>query len=519
MKQLISSIRERFPKLLVTSLVLLNCTAFQSIAQDSNQSDAGNMETEGTPEVRQSDAGNTDVNPDNETPDSEDPEKQIDPKTIDINPTKDYADKFGPFYGDIATTNDIAAELAELGAATGTNPGLIYIVKQNSGLRLVLVTSNQDSGEASPQASALVASTDSIPATPIVADDPSNLDDFSESVVSTFVPNVSSKKIDKTVKGLIRRVSDPSNLDSKSYLKYSQQLYDWMIRPLNDTVEARGVDTLIFVMDRGLRTFPVSVLHDGENFLVEKYNLSLIPSFSLTDTRYKSVDGTQMLGLGISESVQGLSPLPSVSLEVPTLTQNIWQGEFFLNEGATLSKLQNLTSKKEFDIIHLATHAEFKPGDFSNSFIQLWDQRVSLRDLREVAKQANWSKNPTIELIVLSACQTAIGNLDAELGFSGLALQTGAKSALGSLWYVSDEGTLALMSEFYTALSSAPIKSAALRDAQLSMLNGETLIEDNKLKLSSGLEVDLPSQIQGITRDKLNHPYYWSSFTLVGNWN
>ena len=122
-----------------------------------------------------------------------------------------------------------------------------------------------------------------------------------------------------------------------------------------------------------------------------------------------------------------------------------------------------------------------------------------------------------MELLVLSACRTAVGSTEAELGFAGLAVASGAKTALGSLWYVSDDGTLGLMTEFYRQLREQPTRSEALRQAQISLLNGEVRVEDSQL-ITPELTVSLPPELAAQIPDRdFSHPYFWSAFSLVGN--
>ena len=123
---------------------------------------------------------------------------------------------------------------------------------------------------------------------------------------------------------------------------------------------------------------------------------------------------------------------------------------------------------------------------------------------------------PKVDLLVLSSCQTAVGNEEAEFGFAGLAMQAGVKSALASLWNVDDTGTIVLMSEFYQKLKSTPIKAQALRQAQIAMLNQDVSIEDQKIR-GSELAIPLPSRISKGSASNLQHPYYWSGFTMIGN--
>jgi CHAT domain-containing protein len=136
---------------------------------------------------------------------------------------------------------------------------------------------------------------------------------------------------------------------------------------------------------------------------------------------------------------------------------------------------------------------------------------LGLNDIRQLGLH-----DPAVDLLVLSACQTAVGNEEAELGFAGLAVQAGVKTAIASLWYVSDEGTFGLMTEFYNQLSIAPIKAEAMRQAQLAMINGNVEIEGGQLRGSRG-SYPLPESLQNVENQKLTHPYYCSAFTLIGS--
>lgn len=470
--------------------------------------------------TNQSDA-NTDATPGFEDPPADTPFINGVPNeiaTIETSFAGVYASKFGPFYGEAASADVISQELKKLAKATGTNPALLYVLKTGDGLQLVLVTAEPNDPEVGRIEQAIqVASSQPLqlgqaaPAT----DDRNN-----PNVTFVKVPEATLGKVSKVAKEFRLQISDPVDFKSKSYLDSAQQLHQWLVQPLATELEQKKIDTIIFSMDTGLRSLPLAALHDGQQFLVEQYNLALIPSFSLTDTRYAPIQGKQVLGMGITQEVEGQSPLPSVAVEIPALTNTIWQGSAYLDPDVTLANLQKFTQRQQFDIIHLATHAEFNPGKIDQSFIQLWDGKLTLKDLREVATQSKWNDTPTVELLVLSACQTALGNTDAELGFTGLAIQSGVKSALGSLWYVSDEGTLGLMTGFYQNLKTAPIKSAALRQAQVAMLSGQVRVTDEaQLVLADGTQIALPDIFAERGTVDFTHPYYWSAFTMVGNWN
>ena len=294
-----------------------------------------------------------------------------------------------------------------------------------------------------------------------------------------------------------------------TYKRSAEKLYQWMIKPLEKDLKKLGVDTLLLSVDPGLRSLPFAALFDGKQFLIEKYSLSLIPSFSLMDTRYASLKDASVLAMGASEFTDK-SALPAVPIELQTIVSE-WRGRSFLNSGFTLNNLRSQRLAQPFRVIHLATHSEFMPGLLSNSYIQFWNEKLTLNQMETLG----WN-NPEVDLLVLSSCRTALGDREAELGFAGLAVQSGAKSALASLWNVDDSGTLGLMSEFYKQLRSGNIKAEALRKTQIAMLSGKVRIENGKL-VGGGGEFSLPTNLNRGGNNLFSHPYYWSGFTLVGN--
>ncbi|QZZ20497.1 CHAT domain-containing protein [Leptothermofonsia sichuanensis E412] len=295
------------------------------------------------------------------------------------------------------------------------------------------------------------------------------------------------------------------------YLNPAQQMYQWLVKPLEPYLQAEKINNLVFLADVGLRSLPYAALHNGQSFLVTQYSIGLMPSLSLTDTRYNNINHAQVLAMAASKFADPTqADLPAATVEAEAITQKLWQGQSFLNETFTLENLKRQRQRQPFGIIHLATHAAFNSGESKDSYIQLWDTRLSLDQVR----QLGWNDPPT-ELVVLSACETALGDEKAELGFAGFAVQAGVKSVLGSLWSVSDGGTLALITEFYQQLRTVPIKAEALKQAQLAMLQKQVYIDNNQLHWSNGT-VPLPREMQGENPD-LSHPYYWSGFTIIGS--
>ena len=324
------------------------------------------------------------------------------------------------------------------------------------------------------------------------------------------------KSIPVSRKELLRRAREfrafVSNPRNNIYKKTAKELYGWLIEPLEKDLQARGINTLIFSLDAGLRAIPIAALFDGETFLVEKYNLSLIPSVSLTDASYKGLENAQLLAMGASEFSEK-DPLPAVPVELSTIT-SIWgkNETFFLNKDFTLSNLK--AQRHQHQIVHLATHADFRSEE--DSYIQLADSKLKIEQLREL----KWYESPTVELLVLSACRTGIGDEEMEMGFAGLSVQAGVKSALASLWFVSDEGTLALMTQFYQQLRKRPIKATALQQAQIAMLRGEVRFESGRLSaMRSPNKVRLPPELANLSDRNidLSHPFYWAGFTLIGS--
>ncbi|WP_199249415.1 CHAT domain-containing protein [[Phormidium] sp. ETS-05] len=296
---------------------------------------------------------------------------------------------------------------------------------------------------------------------------------------------------------LVRALASPP----PGYMRAARQLYDWLIAPIEDELKAARVDTLMFSLDAGMRALPLAALHDGQQFLVEKYRLSLIPSVALTDAAYVPLQEAKVLAMGAAEFADAaVSPLPSVPGELETIAR-YWQGNTFLNRAFTVGNVRARQRREGYQVLHLATHVQFFPDNFRKSYIQFYDKRLSWNGLQELV----WRDKP-LELLVLSACETAFADptqdiSGPELGMAGLAAQTGAKSVLASLWLVDDAATSLLMREFYWQLSiqKQTVKAEALRRAQLALLR-------DRLRFRRGVE-----------DADFSHPYYWAAFTLVGS--
>ncbi|MEQ9355494.1 CHAT domain-containing protein [Coleofasciculus chthonoplastes] len=391
----------------------------------------------------------------------------------------------------ILTLADARETLHRIEQATGAKPALIYAV-------FVPTTIASQDSKSSAQES------------------PSRNSDQLEIILVTAkgqlirhpIPGATREKVMDTADKLRRTVTDTHI--PRPYQRYAQQFYQWLIAPLETELKTQEINNLAFIMDQGLRSLPLAVLHDGEQFMIERYSIGVMPSLSLTDTRYRDVRNLQVLAMGASKFTDQ-NPLPAVPTELSAIATQLWQGKLFLNETFTAANLKRARASQPFGIIHLATHGEFKSGKPSSSYIQFWDRKLRLSDIRQLGLH-----DPSAELMVLSACRTALGDEEAELGFTGLAVQAGVKSALGSLWYVSDEGTLGLMTGFYEQLQQSPLKAEALRQAQLAMIRGQVRLEEGYL-ITPNHRIALPPELANLPNKELTHPYYWSAFTLVGS--
>jgi len=341
-----------------------------------------------------------------------------------------------------------------------------------------------------------------------------------EALVSRYItPPLPEGRIAQLVAQLAQQIHNDGTLNKL----IGQRLYDLLIKPMEADLEAAGADTLVIALDTNLLGLPIAALNDGEQFLVDKYAVAVVPSFGLSDIGFTDIRQQSILAMG-SQTFTDQAPLPGVPVEIKNLLQT-FAGRSLLNESFTVDNFiqafQEMSQQGDRpSIIHLATHGEFMPQDYRKSYIRFGDQPVALVDFRSIATELGWDLPETApELLVLSACRTAVGDPIAELGFGGLAVASGAKSALASLWYVSDVGTLALMREFYTALKVNGLKSIALQQAQQRLRRGETRLESGKLRLSDGTVVNLPPDLAKLPAQDFREPYYWAAFTLIGNWN
>lgn len=276
----------------------------------------------------------------------------------------------------------------------------------------------------------------------------------------------------------------------RDYFALSQQLYDWLIRPVAADLKSSGVETLVFVSDRAFQTIPMATLYDGQHFLIEDYGVALTPGLKLLPPNPIARENLKILAAGLSEGRQGFSPLSYVATEIEAVKTAISQGEVLLNQTFTREALVEELQTSTFPIVHIATHGQFS-STLEDTFLLSWDNRINVTELDQAIQTGSLNQTTAIELLVLSACETATGDKRAALGLAGTAVKAGARSTIATLWSINDAASAELMGHFYHALTDPGItKAEALRQAQLKLLQSP----------------------------QYRHPIYWAPYILLGNW-
>ncbi len=313
-----------------------------------------------------------------------------------------------------------------------------------------------------------------------------------------------------------------------NYRPASRKLYGWLLKAYDDKLKSKGLTTVLYVPDGPLRQVPFSALLNGKKFAVEDYTVVTLPGLILKKKGQENIKNSRVLiaalskpdGASIDELMQspvegvlgerGIVEMPETTvaesqppkltrallverLSLPSINEEVSQlqsnrlNTTLLNQAFTYDGIKQSFGSGDYSIVHIASHGYFGKNA-ADSFVMTYDRNLKLGDFQSMLSNDKIKKSP-IDLLTLSACQTAAGDDRALLGFSGMAIKTNALSAIGSLWSVNDEATASLMKAFYADLSTHP-KAQALRQAQL------TLLADKELK----------------------HPHYWSPFILVGQW-
>lgn len=278
---------------------------------------------------------------------------------------------------------------------------------------------------------------------------------------------------------------------TRQYLPHAQKLYDWLIRPIAPSLEGGGVEAFVVVPSGSLRTIPFSALHDRESdrFLIERFPVAVVPGLTLTEPRPIDRAKVETLAAGITKGIFGFSALDNVDEELDRVAA-LFPGTRLEDATFTTAAFQQTLATQPIGIVHIASHGEFR-AEASRSFLLSWSGEVPMDEVGEIVGQTRFRTDQPLELLTLSACQTAAGDDRAALGLAGVALQAGARSALATLWSVNDQATAVLIAEFYTQLRKPDVSRAvALQRAQ------QKLLADPRFR----------------------HPAYWSAFLIISSW-
>ena len=275
-------------------------------------------------------------------------------------------------------------------------------------------------------------------------------------------------------------------------IQKAQIFYQWIFKPIEPTIGSRkDIETLVFVLDGDLRNIPMTLLHDGQNYLFQKYPTAVAPQLEIfapkpLEKRLKLFIG----GVGQPQTIEG-KPFDQIRYfeeELNQIKKQVSAREILVNDNFTLANIQQRLELDSFSAIHIKTHGVFS-SDPDGTFIVAYNQLVKGKDLANIIQSSHQSESHPIELLVLSACETAQGDNRAILGLAGIAVRAGARSTISTLWEARDAANTELMAKFYQELSKPNMTRA------------------KALQLS-----------QKYLFEQYPSPNVWAPYVLVGNW-
>jgi CHAT domain-containing protein len=283
-----------------------------------------------------------------------------------------------------------------------------------------------------------------------------------------------------------------TNLEKRStdeYIEQADLLYADLIKPVEELLQEHHVDTLVFVPDGALRTIPMAALRDGDKFLIQKYAIAVTPGLTLMQAKPLHEGHVDLIMNALSQGVQGFPALNHVSDEAKNIV-SMYGGKELMNSDFNNENFRKEFAQTDYSIVHIASHGHFD-SDSRKTFVLTFDNKLGLDDIETLLRPSQIRDKP-VELLTLSACETAAGDDRAALGLAGVAIKAGARSAFASLWCVNDEASSVLVSDFYAGLKSTPsiTKAQALQHAQCKL----------------------------IADPRYSHPCFWSPYLLIGNW-
>ena len=299
---------------------------------------------------------------------------------------------------------------------------------------------------------------------------------------------ISASELEDTYRQMRRKLG--FSFRERDLLPIAKNLYNLMIQPIQSELKQNKITTLVFSLDGILRKIPMAFLHDGNQYLIEQYKIATtIPGLNTQNLHSLDTQSLNILVAALSNASQDFSPLPAVENEVKQITQLFPSSTVLFNDEFTSSNLQQAMRQVDASIVHLATHGQFS-SNRDETFILTAKDKIKINDFERLLKDRTKDGVTPIELLIMSACQTAAGDNRAILGLAGVAVRSGARSTLATLWPVSDESTALFMATFYQKIAQSNISKAdAIRLAQLELLE------------------------RGYRQ-----PFFWAPFILVGDW-
>ncbi len=338
------------------------------------------------------------------------------------------------------------------------------------------------------------------------------------------VPNVTADTLFNKIQEFRTQLKEPTNL--KDLQATSQQLYDWLIKPLEPELNNPNIKHLVFAPDSTIRYIPLAALYNGKQYLVERYSISTITAASKTDTTETlaslPINSSFLLAMGAS-IFPNFSPLPNVPNELAAIvkdntqkdTHGIYPGSKALNTQFSFDTLKE--KLKGHRILHIATHGAFVSGRPEDSYLVPGQGNNLTTD--RIDQLLNYGIGD-VHLVVLSACETAVGDRASDgieiPGISYFFLKNEVKSVLASLWSVNDNSTALLMQRFYQKLATRKVtKAEALQQIQQEFIRGNLTAKDAPSR--ARLDPKEPHDRSSPANSNYSHPYYWAPFILIGN--
>jgi CHAT domain-containing protein/tetratricopeptide (TPR) repeat protein len=345
--------------------------------------------------------------------------------------------------------------------------------------------------------------------------------------------NIDRTTFNNTVADFLLAITDAD----KNPMPTAQQLYQWLIKPIEADLKEAGINTILYSPDRRLRSIPLMALHDGQQWLIEKYQVSHITALTTTNIARRRNASPKVLSGTISDQFtttynvklpntpQGLefNGLPAGKIELNAISQTISGSKNLVDQDFSTDRIRDNAS--QFNILHLATHGYFDAGNPENSFLLFSKPDSKGKNYATITDISNWHL-PNMDLVTLSACQTAVAleKSDEKLGALGISYEfqkAGFPATIASLWRVNDRSTALLMQAFYANLSQGKTKAEALKNAQTTMLRlntTDTVTQaHDRLNRSLSITPTIPISTTTPKNTGYSHPYYWAPFILIGN--